>query len=486
MNDHANFGCGIPDADYGSRMRYYYLATRFEQRTKIIVPAQQNNGNRSGGFSDMTREHKRTRRFARALAHRAGAIILGLGLGLIVCEVGLRVMGIGYPVFYRPDQYCGASLREGAEGWYRGETKNYIRISSQGLRDREHSVAKPAGTYRIAVLGDSFTEAFHVHPEEAFWSVMEREMAPAMAKEGRTVEVINFGRGGYGIAQELLTLRHRVWSFSPDLVILAFFAGNDVRNNSRLLNREDRIPYFVHGEGGLVLDDSFLAWYRSRQGPLAELYYSLLNYSRVLQAFKAGRYALARYEMLLQRRDLARSSGLDEFGLDSIVYREPRDENWKEAWSVTEDLLRTMNTEVTQHGASFLVVTLSTGDQVYPDSNRRKSLANQLEVADLFYPERRIKSLGKREGFAVLNLAPPLQSYADQTGIYLHGFGAQIGTGHWNKEGHRIAGILIAKTLLDKSLDPLENPLANPTKLAKPWARTDVKEGPFLLIRSVK
>ena len=39
---------------------------------------------------------------------------------------------------------------------------------------------------------------------------------------GKQVEVINFGVSGYGTAQELLTLRQKVWDFSPDIVVLAF------------------------------------------------------------------------------------------------------------------------------------------------------------------------------------------------------------------------------------------------------------------------
>ncbi len=57
-------------------------------------------------------------------------------------------------------------------------------------------------------------------------------------------EIINFGVSGYGTAQELQILRHRVWDYSPDMIILAFLTGNDVRNNSRALQRDDRMPYY--------------------------------------------------------------------------------------------------------------------------------------------------------------------------------------------------------------------------------------------------
>src|SRR5438445_13415775 len=92
-------------------------------------------------------------------------------------------------------------------------------------------------------------------------------------------EIINFGVSGYGTAQELQILRHRVWAYSPDMILLAFLTGNDIRNNSRALERDDRIPYFVHQGKDLVLDDRFLYWYESRQGVIAALYDASLDLS---------------------------------------------------------------------------------------------------------------------------------------------------------------------------------------------------------------
>ena len=159
-------------------------------------------------------------------------------------------------------------------------------------------------------------------------------------------EIINFGVSGYGTAQELQILRHRVWDYSPDMIILAFLTGNDVRNNSRALQRDDRMPYFVHKGKDLVLDDSFLKWYESRQGAIARSYYAVLRHSCLLRGFKAARYALDRCRWARERKDLAVRGGFGEAGLHEIVYREPSDDTWR------------------QRRATFMVVTLSNGDQV--------------------------------------------------------------------------------------------------------------------------
>ena len=134
-------------------------------------------------------------------------------------------------------------------------------------------------------------------------------------------------------------------------------------------------------------------------------------------------------------------------GIDNLVYREPADANWREAWRVTEGLLNLMHKEVRDHGALFVVVTLSNGVQVHPQPAAREAFLRRVGATDIFYPDARIKSLGERENFPVVMLAPELQQYAEQHQTFLHGFGRDIGNGHWNATGHRVAGELLAQKL---------------------------------------
>jgi len=107
-----------------------------------------------------------------------------------------------------------------------------IRINRYGVRQGDRAPAKPPGTFRVAVLGDSFIEAFQVSDEQTFCAQLERRLQDCSALTDRRVEVLNFGVSGYGTAQQLLMLRHYVWQYQPDVVVLAFFPGNDLRNNS--------------------------------------------------------------------------------------------------------------------------------------------------------------------------------------------------------------------------------------------------------------
>jgi hypothetical protein len=421
---------------------------------------------------------------------KVAVVAASVVVALLIFEVFLRAVGFTYPVFYQPDEVRGYSLRPGMEGWYRKEGESFVRINSDGLRDREHAKEKPPGTLRIAVVGDSYAEALQVEQDKAFWSVMQRRLQGCPALAGRRVEVINFGVSGYGTAQELLTLREKVWAYSPDVVLLAFTTNNDVSDNSRALKLTDEIPYFTLQGDRLVLDNSFrnVASFRLRDSALNRAGRWLHDHLRCVQAIHLAQVALkARLAAWREQRTAAqkkseqaagaqsnnsastsvstdeRATGAsnergasneqgaeaptDELGTANMIYTEPKDEVWREAWRVTEKLLATMNEEVRAHGARFLVVTVSNGIQVFPDPSARHAFEQRVGAPDLFYAERRVRSVGDREGFTVFNLAPELQRYADEHKVFLHGFGHDLGNGHWNEEGHRVAGEMLAQKL---------------------------------------
>jgi hypothetical protein len=335
------------------------------------------------------------------------AIIFGsIAIGIFLFEIGLRLVGISYPSFYKTDEYRGYALRPGAEGWSRSEGEAYIKINSVGLRDREHTKVKPANTIRLAILGDSYAEANQVSIQDTFWAVLERNLAKCPFLSGREVEVINFGVSGYGTAQELMTLRHKVWDYSPDIVVLAFLTGNDVTDNFRAFGADPLRPYFEYKNGDLVLDDGFRkeVAYRARQTLLASVGYWAINYSRVVQIINAAQhkfFAYFREKPEIQDQD---KSIDEELGLDSKIYLEPSDQDWRDAWQVTERLIVLMRDEAKKHEADFWVVTLSNAIQVHPDPSVRQAFMQRLGVSTLFYPDLRIKALGAREGFPALNL----------------------------------------------------------------------------------
>lgn len=381
-------------------------------------------------------------------------ILLGLVsiiISLVLVEIVLRILGIEYPLFYDYDPVLGNKLRPGVKGYYVAEGKGYVSINSHGLRDHEHPVGHPADTLRIAVLGDSYAEAKQVNRKEAFWAVMEKELQRCINLRGRKVEVINFGQSSFGTTQELLTLQKKAWKYSPDVVLLAFTTGNDIADNSRALKQIEYHPYHVYQGKELKLDDKQTKenWSLKKNSLFRRVIYPWeIDKLRVFQIIHNSKELFWKWWLLQDFVKKTSASGIgQEAGISDTIYREPTSEVWKEAWRVTEGLLLLMRDEVTKKGAQFYVVVLTNGVQVDPDVKRRASYAKFLGVNDLFYPDNRLQKFCQEHHIPILLLGPSFRDHAVQHKVFLHGFGSTLGTGHWNQNGHRLAGKTIAKWL---------------------------------------
>jgi lysophospholipase L1-like esterase len=114
-------------------------------------------------------------------------------------------------------------LRPGLAGTFRGQA---VRTDRHGLRGgRDATPEKPAGTFRIAFLGDSNTFGWGVGEGETYADVLQKTLDDSQAP-GRRVEVLNFGVPGYNTTMEVATCEHKALAFAPDLAVIHFI-GND-------------------------------------------------------------------------------------------------------------------------------------------------------------------------------------------------------------------------------------------------------------------
>ena len=113
-----------------------------------------------------------------------------------------------------PDVYF--ELKPNMEGWFRG-----VRFvtNSAGLADHEYARAKPDGTFRIAVVGSSWTMASGVETDESWHAVLERQFN--QGQPSQKIEMLNFGVELYGLRELVGTVRHRVFEWQPDLIVVA-------------------------------------------------------------------------------------------------------------------------------------------------------------------------------------------------------------------------------------------------------------------------
>lgn len=159
--------------------------------------------------------------------------IVLLFTSIIICvvfmEIGIRIWN---PLIAKPRQ---AHVHRASDtlGWELipdaygvGKTGNKIKVNSAGFRDIEHKIQKEKNTYRIMVVGDSFTFGMGVNLEDTYAKQLER----LLTSTDRPVEVINCGVVGYVMWQNVETLKQKVLQYRPDLVVLGVFL-NDIRKS---------------------------------------------------------------------------------------------------------------------------------------------------------------------------------------------------------------------------------------------------------------
>jgi lysophospholipase L1-like esterase len=147
----------------------------------------------------------------------AAAVIAGV-------ELWLASFDLAWDIWYQPHPRSERLIRfePGSAGRVAGAP---VRVNDAGYRGPDRSLAKEAGVFRIALLGDSMTFGWAVREEEAFAARLERRLNEALPDARH--EVLNFAMIGYNTAQEAEACTLDVLPYAPDLVLLGFFM-NDV------------------------------------------------------------------------------------------------------------------------------------------------------------------------------------------------------------------------------------------------------------------
>ena len=366
----------------------------------------------------------------KKLAIALGLISLSTFFALAVAELILRQFyKFPQPQFLTIDPIVGHRLRPSVEGYFTGEGQGFVQINKHGFRDDEYSLERN-NKKRIAVLGDSMTEADQVDLEQTFHGLLEAEFADS-------VEVLNFGVRGYSTGQEFLMYKHFVRQFRPDIVVLAFYPGNDIQDNNKELSGGYPRPYFSFGQGGLELDDSFRTSPKQvRPRFIYQVYYFLTDHSIIFSLLDRLRYRTGLNEAAQHHR-VAR----EQLQVDSDLIYAPTADKHLEAWSLTERLILELANEVKKDDAEFILFVLD-------------SMPSQLTtINNKYYVEERLGELCRNNELLCSFMASTAIDYYLTSGKALHGFdGGNVG--HWNQEGHQVAFTVLREALIENELIP--------------------------------
>jgi len=356
--------------------------------------------------------------------------------------------------FHELDKNIGYKGIPNAEEWNVGKIESYVKMNSHGFRDRERSYEKGKDVFRIVVLGDSMIEALQVPLEQTFIDVFQRMLN---SESDKRFEVINLGVSGFGTGQEYLTLKYYGLNYQPDLIILAFFLFNDIRNNSLTLDSKysgrsinDRsIPYFVLNNGEIEELSFRIGKRKIIKTFLARLFPNI--YYLIGDSVRAPWLVNLLWEMGLT--DSVNSFKKKDISKSYYLYAEKYTPDWENAWAVTKALILKMAKELEMNKIRLLVVVISSEVEFRPDmwdKTLDEDPSMRLLEFDLKKPERILSSFLEANGIDYLLLQPGFEKYTKETGKDLHFH--YVYDNHWNANGNAVAAQLVYSKLKDDKL----------------------------------
>lgn len=122
-----------------------------------------------------------------------------------------------------------------------------FRTNQWGMRDKNYTQTPPRGTYRMALIGSSFSMGAGVAAEQTHeWLIEERLNREASLQTDRKYEILNFSVGGYGVLQNVAVVDRKVFDFAPHAILLVIHAIEQqrmVNHLSSLVQGGIAIPY---------------------------------------------------------------------------------------------------------------------------------------------------------------------------------------------------------------------------------------------------
>lgn len=379
-----------------------------------------------------------------------GAIIVML----ILLEIGLRwIMPAPEPTRFSEHTGWRGNPHEtkilNTDGY-----EHTLKLNSLGMHDTEHPFEKPADTYRILMLGDSFVEARQVTEDETAHQVLEDLLNESST--GKRYSVISAGVPAWGTSQQLLYYKSEGRLFEPDLVLLMFYLGNDVTDNLPVHGATFNgvtyySPYFPICNGELDLNPWVYApgvrpavdACPAIQKWFAKQLHTLYWHSRIYSVLSP---LINRLQSDFLHKDLPNIHLY--VPQNNKVFREqfPRENKAIEyGWEVVFGVIEELQREVEADGAKLAVVLIDQADVIEVASlppgeqEARAAALPYLMEARLDAPEQRFRQALSGRNLDLLNLQPLLVEHIIQNGERLY-FPHDK---HWNVAGNRVVAEIL-------------------------------------------
>jgi len=337
-------------------------------------------------------------------------VVCSVAFALGAAEIALRIVGPAVPKTEEKAKTDWALVPERIWteyhpdlGWYQQKSKTaelvtpyahaHITTNAEGLRGtREYAPAKPAGTRRVVLLGDSFVFGFGVEDGETF--------AARLEAADPHLEALNFGVPGYGVDQMLVLYRKIASQYAADVVVVGIYQEDFWRATRAFADSGQAKPYFT------LLPDGRLELHNS---PVPPPY--TLNRGQFPDVIQGGFLSHSRLYQVTER-------GLLRLGKNIHLVDPDTTREWVLGRAILSQLLR----EIKAGGATPVLMIVP--GQSWAGSSRKDSLLKSLQ------------RFAAREKVAFLDLTPAFHAAvasSSLTDYYIdHDW-------HWNAKGHALA-----------------------------------------------
>lgn len=335
--------------------------------------------------------------------------------------------------FVESDSLLHHKFIPGARGHYKTiEFNTHYAIDSLGLRDYEFPMEKPPNTFRIMMVGDSFTEGDGVEANETFSKVLERRLKQRYSPVN--CQVINAGCGSYSPLLEYLYLKTTGLKLAPDLVVL-FYDLSDVFDDiqyTRLTQLDSSgIPVAVNptpesrgtgwlGRGLVSIKDFFK--YNTR----------LYNFIRV----RIDRYIEGARHEGIALGDIR----FDKYAMLREKYQPTDDRDWALSYKyilLIRDMLKAQ-------GIDFWVAVYPYGQQVSSNEfvQGRQFWGFKTDAVYSTKPQRFMADFCSRNGIHAINLCEDFRNLSKTVYPLFFDF-----NGHWRPRGHELVAEVLDSNL---------------------------------------
>lgn len=353
------------------------------------------------------------------------------------------------------------------------------RVNHYPVRTDREGFRNPATRERIAIaaLGDSFTDALMLPVEQAW---------PARLEQILKIPVQNYGIAGFGPQQELYVLQDYVIQHRPSVVVVAYFAGNDIFDAQSFAKFEQ-----TRTEGA-----EMAGWKIKKVVMRYEILYSVAllrtAFHGLLRRGKAAEpppNQLIRDTIKVAAAKPAVSTAPPRAYFDRGMFHIPihghtvsfalmppylRTLTYSKAdlealpgWKLTRRAYQDMKRAVDQEGARLVVMYIPFKSQLYLPFLEQSFSTDDLNRTFTFYfrenpsdadvkkmsrnrlvQNEMMRNLCEEMGILFLDLTPALQRQIDQgNSVYFSD------DAHWNSDGHELAARELADFLRQHHLD---------------------------------